>query len=229
MKVSIIIPCFNEEATLRTLVDRVLAAPTNGLAREILIVDDQSSDSSRAIAEELQSIHAEVRALALPRHQGKGSAVRQGIRLATGEILLVQDADLEYDPGDYAALLRPFENPAVQVVYGSRILGSSNRSYSRYYWGGRLLTLVANLLFGTRLTDEATGYKAFRREALEGITLTANGFEFCPELTGKFLRKGLHIHEVPIRYQPRSFEEGKKIRWWDGIIAIWTLLKYRLG
>lgn len=229
MKVSIIIPCFNEEATLRPLVERVLAAPTNGHSKEILIVDDRSTDSSREIAEQLQAVHPAVRCVALPAHRGKGAAVRQGFAEATGEILLVQDADLEYDPGDYVHLLRLFDVPGVQVVYGSRILGSTNRSYNRYYWGGRLLTWVTNLLFGTRLTDEATGYKAFRREALEGIHLRADGFAFCPELTAKFLRKGLVIHEVPIRYAPRSFAEGKKIRWWDGVIAVWTLLKHRLG
>lgn len=228
MKLSILIPCYNESATLGQILDRVLAAPTEGYEKEVLVVDDASTDRSPEIAAhyEKQTVGV-VRSIRKQENRGKGAAVREGLAYATGDILLIQDADLEYDPTDFAALLAPFSNPEVMVVYGSRIRGSQNRSYSRYYWGGRLLTLVTNLLYGCKLTDEATGYKVFRREALEGITLCCDGFDFCPELTAKFLRRGHKIHEVPIRYSPRSFEEGKKIRWSDGLTAIWTLLRYR--
>lgn len=233
MKVSIIVPCHNEEATLPHLLERLLAALTPGFDREIIVVDDGSTDGSGKILGQFLVRHPQiVRAVLLPRNRGKGAAVRAGLELATGDILLVQDADLEYDPADIASLLERFRDPAVQVVYGSRIQGSriwerGNRSYQRYYWGGRLLTWLTNVLYGSRLTDESTGYKALRRTALEGITLTADGFAFCPELTAKLLRQRLVIHEVPIHYTPRSFAEGKKIRWWDGAVAIWTLLKLR--
>ena len=142
-------------------------------------------------------------------------------------MVLVQDADLEYDPAEYPALLAPFADPAVRVVYGSRIKGSRNFSYSHYYWGGRLVTFLTNLIYGSRLSDEPTGYKIFRRDLLDELKLESDGFEFCPEITAKVLRRKIAIHEVPIEYRPRSFAEGKKIRWHDGIRALQTLLKYR--
>lgn len=233
MKVSIIIPCHNEEATLPLLLERVLAAPTPDFDKQVIVVDDGSTDgSAKSLGQFLVRYPSIVRAVMLPRNLGKGAAVRAGLGIAIGDVLLVQDADLEYDPADIASLLEKFRDPAVQVVYGSRIQGSriwdrGNWSYQRYYWGGRFLTWLTNFLYGSHLTDESTGYKALRRTALEGITLTADGFAFCPELTAKLLRKRLFIHEVPIHYTPRSFAEGKKIRWWDGAVAIWTLLKLR--
>ena len=148
---------------------------------------------------------------------------------ATGEVVLIQDADLEYDPADYGRLLEPFRDPGVQVVYGSRILHPENpMSYRRYYWGGRFLSLFTNLLFRSSITDEPTCYKAFRTPLLKSLELACEGFEFCPEATAKVLRRGIPIIEVPIRYRPRSIQEGKKIRWYDGVTAVWTLLKYRV-
>ncbi len=228
MKLSIVIACFNEERTLPVLLERVLAAPTGDVAKEVIVVDDGSTDRSPAIAAEFaQKFPLVVQPVKMPRNRGKGAAMIEGFRHATGDVVLTQDADLEYNPGDYPAILAKFADPAVKVVYGSRILGGSRASYQRYYWGGRLLTAVTNLLYGVRLTDEPTGYKAFRKEVLDQVHLVHPGFEFCPEVTAKVLRRGYKIHEVPVHYEPRSFEEGKKIRWIDGLVAIWTLLRYR--
>jgi dolichol-phosphate mannosyltransferase len=230
MKLSVVIPCYNEERTLAAVLERVLAAPPATVAREILVVDDGSTDRSVAIAEEYAAKHSGVVfSHRQPTNMGKGAAVRAGFAAATGDVVLIQDADLEYDPNDYEALIRPFENPEVLVVYGSRIKGSRNRSYDRYYWGGRGVTFFTNLVYGSRLTDEPTGYKVFRRGFLQTIPLECDGFEFCPEITAKVLRRGVTIHEVPIAYHPRSFEEGKKINWRDGFRALWTLLRFRWG
>jgi glycosyltransferase involved in cell wall biosynthesis len=229
MKVSIVIPCYNEAATLPTLLEKVIAAETPSFEKEIVLVDDGSNDASPSIGRKFAEAHQNFRHVVLRSNSGKGSAIAEGLKHATGEVLLIQDADLEYDPADYRALLACFVDPNVKVVYGSRILGSSSRSYHRYYWGGQLLTWVTNVLYGSQLTDEPTGYKVFRREVLAGMTLTSRGFEFCPEVTAKTLRRGYAIHEVPIHYYPRSFSEGKKIRWTDGFKAIWTLLRVRFG
>jgi len=230
MKLSVVIPCYNEERTLAAVLERVLAAPPADVAKEILVIDDGSKDKSFEIAEDFaRRYHGVVFAYRQPENRGKGAAVRAGFEKATGEVVLIQDADLEYDPNDYEKLLEPFERPDVQVVYGSRIKGSTNRSYDRYYWGGRGVTMFTNLVYGSKLTDEPTGYKVFRRSFLQTIPLECNGFEFCPEITAKVLRRGVTIHEVPIAYNPRSFEEGKKINWRDGFAALWTLLKFRWG
>jgi glycosyltransferase involved in cell wall biosynthesis len=230
MKLSIVIPCYNESRTLSAILDRVLAAPPTSVSREIIVVDDGSSDESASIAERYTRQNPGVVLLIrLPRNQGKGAAVRAGFAQTTGDIVLVQDADLEYDPNEYPKLLAPFSDPNVQVVYGSRITGSPNRSYSHYYWGGRAVTLFTNLLYGVHLTDEPTGYKVFRREFLQSIPLESTGFEFCPEITARVLRRGVKIIEVPISYRPRKFTEGKKINWRDGVMALWTLLKWRVG
>lgn len=228
MKLSVVIPCFDEEATLPLILERVLAAPPAEVMKEIIVVDDGSGDASATIARRFEAEHpGVVRLIQLPHNRGKGAAVITGFRHATGDIVLIQDADLEYDPNDYPALLAKFADPAVAVVYGSRILGSRKRSYHRYYWGGRLVTLATNLLYGTHLTDEPTCYKVFRRPVLDALELCSEGFEFCPEITAKVLRRGFRIHEVPIHYHPRSFAEGKKIGWRDGLRAIKTLLRYR--
>ena len=224
MKLSVIIPCFNERSTILTVLERVQRVD---LAKEIIVVDDGSSDGTREILGGLNGQFPDVRVHFHPRNRGKGAAVRTGFAQATGDIVIIQDADLEYDPNDYAAVVAPIVAGRAEVVYGSRNLRPNRCSYLTFYWGGRLVTWITNLLFGSRLTDEPTCYKALRRGVIEGLQLRATGFELCPELTAKVLRRGYRIHEVPISYQPRSREAGKKIRARDGLIAIWTLVRYR--
>jgi glycosyltransferase involved in cell wall biosynthesis len=224
-KLSIIIPVYNEEASLEEIIRRVRAT---GLADEIVVVDDGSSDNSPQILMNLQN--SALPPLHILRHEqnrGKGAAMRTGLAAVTGDLVLVQDADLEYDPADYPALLAPFSDSTIDVVYGSRNLQRNPKSSFTFYWGGRLLSWVANWLFGSHITDEATGYKVIKTDLLRDIGLETDGFEFCPEVTAKLLQRGVNIREVPISYDPRSWEEGKKIRWFDGLIAVWTLIKYR--
>jgi len=225
VNLSVIIPVYNEAATLAEIISRVRAT---GLAGQIIAVDDGSTDGSVAILEQLQ--HAGQPALEILRHghnRGKGAAMRTGLAAVTGDLVLVQDADLEYNPADYAALLAPFANAAVQVVYGSRNLRRNPKSSWTFYWGGRLLSWITNWLYGSRITDEATGYKVIKTDLLRGLGLETDGFEFCPEVTGKLLRQGVPIVEVPISYNPRLWAAGKKIKWYDGLIAIFTLIRYR--
>lgn len=224
MTLSVIIPCFNECSTILPLLARVRNVD---LPKEIIVVDDGSSDGTREILSSLNGDASDLRVLFHDRNRGKGAAVRTGLEQATGEIVIIQDADLEYDPNDYHAIIAPIVEGRAQVVYGSRNVRRNRSSYLIFYWGGRLLTLVANMLYGARLTDEATCYKAFRRPILEGLQLESNGFELCSELTAKVLRSGHAIREVPISYHPRSREQGKKITARDGALGIWTLLKYR--
>ncbi len=225
MKLSVIIPVYNEEATLEEIISRVRAT---GLAHEIIVVDDCSTDNSPAILSRLQNSGSPpLRLLRHERNRGKGAAMRTGLELVTGDLVLVQDADMEYDPADYPALLAPFANPAVQVVYGSRNLRRNPRSTQAFYWGGRLLSWITNWLYGSRITDEATGYKIIQTDLLRGMGLETDGFEFCPEVTAKLLQRGVSIHEVPISYHPRTWAEGKKIQWHDGLTAVWVLIKYR--
>lgn len=224
-KLSVIIPVYNEAATLAEIISRVRAT---GLAGEIVVVDDGSSDPSPLILEKLRN--GSQPALQIFRHErnrGKGAAIRTGLAQVTGDLVLVQDADLEYDPADYPVLLAPFADPQVKVVYGSRNLRRNPRSSWSFYWGGRLLSWITNWLYGSRITDEATGYKIIKTDLLRAMNLETDGFEFCPEVTGKLLQQGIPIHEVPISYHPRSWNEGKKIQWYDGLVAIWTLTKYR--
>ncbi len=237
MKLSIVIPFYNEAASLGALLEKVLAVELGAVRKEIIAVNDGSTDGSAEIAERFARDHVDqVRLISFPTNAGKGSAVIAGLKQATGDILIVQDADLEYEPDDYLRILDVYQDPDVQVVFGSRILGAAQHlqngmmrrhSYERYYWGGRLVTLVANLVFGTHLTDEPTCYKSLRREVFEQLDLESRGFEFCPEITAKILQRGYRIVEVPIHYYPRGFEEGKKIRYTDGLKAIWTLLRLR--
>lgn len=227
MKLSIIVPVFNEEATLEEIVQRVRETP---LEKEIIAVDDGSSDNSTKILEKMEQDFApDFKLIKHEKNRGKGAAIRTGLDFANGDLILIQDADLEYDPKEYPQLIKPFiDDSQIEVVYGSRILLSDNaRSSFIFYWGGRLLSGITNFLYGSQITDEPTCYKVFKTDLLKSLDLCSDGFEFCPEVTAKILRHKIPIHEVPISYRPRSWNEGKKIQWKDGFIAIWVLIKYR--
>jgi glycosyltransferase involved in cell wall biosynthesis len=223
---SVIIPAYNEAGTLEEIIRRVRAT---GLVQQLVVVDDGSSDDSPAILARAAGGVPPLHILRHARNQGKGAAIQTGLAAVMGDVVLVQDADLEYDPADYPALLAPFGKSGVEVVYGSRNLRRNPQSSFCFYWGGRLLSWVTNRLYGSRITDEATGYKVIRTALLRDMNLEKEGFEFCAEVTGKLLRRGVRIHEVPISYRPRSRREGKKIKWTDGFIAIQTLLRYRFS
>ena len=224
MSLSVIIPIFNEVHTLPEILRRVQAT---GLADEILLVDDCSTDGTRDLLAELDG-RSGVRVLLHERNRGKGAAVRTGLAAARGEILLIQDADLEYDPRDYPALLQPIREGVADVVYGSRFLSGPHRVTMFWHMvANKLLTLATNILYNTILTDMETGYKVFRRELLDGMTLRAERFDFEPEFTAKLLKRKARMFEVPISFNPRDYSEGKKIKLRDAFEAVWTLLKYR--
>lgn len=226
LSVSVIIPAYNEESTIVRLLERVFVSDC---VRQVVVVDDASTDGTLALLAEIELGESSVRLLRHGKNRGKGAAIRTALPEVTGEIVIIQDADLEYDPSEYPMLIAPFVDPAVQVVYGSRNLRCNPHSSRLYYWGGRLLSWITNWLYGSRITDEATGFKVFRTSVLRSLQLESDGFEFCPEVTAKLLAKGICIHEVPISYNPRTRSEGKKIRKRDGLYAIWTLLRYRFG
>ena len=227
MKLSVVIPVFNEQATIRYVIRRVLAVPLN---IEILCVDDGSSDGSREILKELQAQNPELQVFFQPENRGKGAALRLGIQKATGNFVIIQDADLEYDPSDYPSLLEPLIQNKADVVYGSRFLGSGPHRVL-YFWhsiGNRVLTLLSNCLTNINLSDMETCYKAFRREVIQSIRLEEDRFGFEPEVTVKIAKRKLRIYEVGISYWGRTYEEGKKIGWKDGVRALWCLLKYAI-
>ncbi|HXR16685.1 MAG TPA: glycosyltransferase family 2 protein [Terriglobales bacterium] len=227
MKLSVVIPVYNERSTLRSVVERVLAVP---LDLEVLCVDDGSRDGSPEILSELQSQYRQVQVFLQPRNLGKGAALRRGIQEATGDFVVIQDADLEYDPADYSLLLEPLIQGKADVVYGSRFLGAAPHRVL-YFWhsvGNRLLTLLSNCLTNINLTDMETCYKVFRREVIQSIPIEENRFGFEPEITVKVAKRRLRIYEVGISYWGRTYEEGKKIGWKDGARAVWCLLKYSI-
>lgn len=224
MKLSVIIPVYNEKNTVREIVRRVLATK---IPDEIVIVDDGSKDGTRDILAELDG-KDNVRVILHEKNQGKGAAVRTGIQNARGAIMLIQDADLEYDPREYPNLLKPLDEGLADVVYGSRFLGAPRRPI--LFWNmvaNKLLTLMTNILYNNILTDMETGYKVFRREVVENMKLNANRFDFEPEFTAKILKRNVRIFEVPIVFNPREYHEGKKIGLRDAFEAVWALLKYR--
>jgi glycosyltransferase involved in cell wall biosynthesis len=224
MKLSVIMPVFNEESTLREITNRVQAV---GIVDELVIVDDGSHDGTRLILQDLAS-QPNIRIISHERNSGKGAAVVTGIQAAQGDVIIIQDADLEYNPRDYTSLLAPIAAGESNVVYGSRFARADNQRPMILSWIANItLTLVTNLLYGAKLTDMETCYKAFRREVVEGITIHARRFEFEPEFTAKILKRGVRIIEVPISFNPRRYSEGKKINAWDGVVALWTLIKYR--
>jgi glycosyltransferase involved in cell wall biosynthesis len=224
MTLSVIIPIYNEINTINTIVERVLATK---LANEILLIDDGSTDGTRDLLAALEG-RPGIRVIYHANNQGKGRSVRTGINAATGDIVLIQDADLEYDPSDYPALLKPIEEGKADVVYGSRFLGGPHRVTMFWHMlANKILTLTTNLLYDTILSDMETGFKVFRREVLKDTKLRANRFDFEPEFTAKILKNKARIFEVPITFNPRSYAEGKKIKLKDAFEAVWALLKYR--
>lgn len=224
MKLSVIIPAYNEINTIEQIVQRVQAIE---VASEIVIVDDGSVDGTRDLLKKMDG-QGGVRVILHERNQGKGAAVTTGMRLATGEVMIIQDADLEYDPRDIPALLKPIEEGIADVVYGSRFLGGPRRPTMFWHMvANKLLTLMTNILYNNILTDMETGYKVFRREIVAGMTIHARRFDFEPEFTAKVLKRKVRIYEVPISFNPRDYSEGKKIKLKDAFSAVWTLLKYR--
>ena len=227
MKLSVVTPIYDERATLREVVDRILSVP---LEIELICIDDGSRDGSRELLAALQAQHPQIKVLLQPRNLGKGAALRRGIQEATGDFVLIQDADLEYDPKDYPLLLEPLIQGKADVVYGSRFMGGAPHRVL-YFWhsvGNWLLTLLSNCLTNINLSDMETCYKVFRREIIQAIPLEENRFGFEPEVTVKVAKRHLRIYEVGISYQGRTYEEGKKIGWKDGVRALWVLLKYSI-
>jgi dolichol-phosphate mannosyltransferase len=227
IKLSIIIPVFNEENSLEKVVDQVFAVDLSGVDKEIVVSNDGSKDGTYEI---IQSLHKKYPALISyhsPTNLGKGAAVRLGMAISSGDLITIQDADMELDPKEYPRLISPLLNHETKVVYGSRFLNSKVKLNRTSYLANRLLTFLTNLLCGSRLTDMETAYKMFFRDAMEGISLRCVRFDFEPEITASFLLKGYHILEVPISYTPRTVQAGKKISWVDGYEAIYTLIRCR--
>jgi len=224
-RLSVIVPLFNERENLLKILDRIRAVDVE---KQVLLVDDASTDGTRdLLRSQVEGRYPDVHVLYHARNQGKGSCIRTALPHAVGEFTIIQDGDLEYDPQDYRAIMAAFRAPNVSVVYGSRFLTGWPRMRFANKMVNKLLAWMVRALFRTPMTDEATCYKAFRTEILQSLPLTCRRFEFCPEVTAKLIRRGYRILEVPIHYEARSIAQGKKIRWTDGVAAIWTLLKYR--
>jgi glycosyltransferase involved in cell wall biosynthesis len=224
MKLSVIIPVYNEVNSIQEIIRRVLSTH---LADEIIVVDDGSADGTREMLRASDGVDG-VRVLLHEKNQGKGAAVRTGLAAARGDVLIIQDADLEYDPREIPLLLKPIQDGIADVVYGSRFLGGARRPI--LFWNmvaNKILTFTTNILYNNILSDMETGYKVFRREVLDGLVLHAHRFDFEPEFTAKMLKRHVRIYEVPISFNPRDYSEGKKIRMKDAFDAIWTLVKYR--
>jgi glycosyltransferase involved in cell wall biosynthesis len=230
--ISIVVPCYNESKTLETIIGRVLVADVSGLDREIIVVDDGSQDDSVNIAKSLAERHPNIHVLEHKLNQGKGAALRTGFRAASGDIILVQDADLEYSPGDYPKLLAPILDDRADVVYGSRFRSGSEMRVLLFWHnvGNSALTLMSNMMTNLNLTDMETCYKVFRREVIQAITIQEDRFGFEVEITAKIARLPVRprIYEVGISYSGRTYNEGKKITWKDGIRAVWCIFRYNI-
>jgi len=225
LKLSVIIPVFNEEAFLAELVRRVIVT---GIPHEVLIINDASTDRTPKIIQSILRKYPTVKSVTLPTNKGKGNAIHQGIAMASGDVILIQDADLEYDPQEYPKLLKPIEDDLADVVYGSRFLGGARRPI--LFWNmvaNKILTFTTNILYNNILSDMETGYKVFRTKLIKDIPLRARRFDFEPEFTAKVLKRKLRIYEVPIAFNPRDYSQGKKIKMWDAVVALWTIIKYR--
>ncbi|MBU0579765.1 MAG: glycosyltransferase family 2 protein [Candidatus Margulisbacteria bacterium] len=225
MKLSVLIPVYDEKPTIEIILQKIRAVPVE---KELIMVDDFSKDGSREILKEIESRNEpDLKILYHDKNQGKGAAIRTGLKEVTGDYVLIQDADLEYDPNDYLDLIQALQKNKADVVYGSRFLGVCKNMSLSHYFGNKLLTFMANLLYGTKLTDIETCYKLWKKDLIKSIDFKANRFEFEPEITSKMLKKNIKIIEVPIHYDAREFDQGKKISWKDGFSSLWTLIKYR--
>ncbi|MGC8976139.1 MAG: glycosyltransferase family 2 protein [Candidatus Ratteibacteria bacterium] len=222
MKLSVIIPVYNEKNTILKILEKVKKVL---LEKEIIIVDDGSNDGTKEILKGINEKNIKI--IFKEKNEGKGSAIRTGLKYVTGDVIVIQDADLEYEPMDWIKMLEVMKEKNADVVYGSRILGKGKKSSFAFYYGGKFITFLTNILYFTKLTDVPTCYKMVKKEVMNKINLKCKKFEFCQELTAKLRKLGCEIYEVPISYNPRSIKEGKKIRWKDGIEAIWALIKYR--
>ena len=220
---SVVMPVYNERATIEEIVQRVLAVP---LRVELIVVDDGSTDGTREVLQALEK-ERPIKLVLQPANAGKGAALRRGFEEVTGDLVVIQDADLEYSPEEFPQLIELICQGRADVVYGSRFLGRHRVFMFTHYAGNRFLTLVTNVLYNTMLTDMETCYKVMRTEVLRSMTLDANGFGIEPELTAKIFKRHYRVYEVPITYDGRGYEEGKKITWRDGVVALWVLLKYR--
>lgn len=232
MKLSIIIPVFNEQATIEEIIEKVKNSKINGLVKEIVVVDDGSSDNTRKVLAGIKDKNLDV--ILHESNKGKGAAIKTGLSHATGDLFIIQDADLEYNPDDYECLISPIIEGKSEVVYGSRFIkyplkltGRKKTPMISHYFGNKLLTFLTNLLYGSSVSDMETGYKVFTRKVYESISLSSNRFDFEPEVTAQILKRGFKIEEVPITFKPRSYNQGKKISWRDGIKAIYVLLVQR--
>jgi len=226
VKLSIIVPVYNEKNTVLEIVKRLADLDLGTVQKELIIIDDCSTDGTRQI---IQGLSGQYKTIFHNQNQGKGAAIRTGLKEATGDYIVIQDADMEYDPNDLKTMVEKMIAEKLQVLYGSRRLKKENVQYSGllYYFGGWLLTVIANILYGQNITDEPTCYKMFQASFIKSLPLQCRRFEFCPEVTAMSALRGIKITEVPISYFPRHRHEGKKIRWQDEFVAIWVLLKYR--
>jgi dolichol-phosphate mannosyltransferase len=230
---SVVIPAYNEINTIKDILEKVKSIK---IPKEVVVIDDGSTDGTREFLKKLKD--KEVRVFFNKANKGKSYSVRIGIKEAKGEIIIIQDADLEYDPEDYYKLVKPIQEGRTKVVYGTRfperkghpsLLHPYQKLSNSFYFGNKILTMMSNILYGANITDEPTCYKVFDAKVLKSLKLNSERFEFCPEVTAKVRKKGHKILEVPIKYYPRSVEEGKKINWKDGLEAVWTLIKYRIS
>jgi len=229
MKLSVIIPVYNEEKSILAVINKVKKVKLSNITKEIIIVDDFSTDTTKSILAKLND--NDLKIFFHQKNKGKGTAIRTALKHATGDVILIQDADLEYNPEEYGKLLKPIMEYRTKVVYGSRIKAirkNMKKMYKMHYYGNLFLTIMTNILYGAKITDMETGYKVFKKEVIKDMKLKAKRFDFEPEITAKILKKGYKIKEVPIDFVGRKFKEGKKITWKDGVKALLYLIKYRI-